>query len=284
MSGFQKLVGFAIRVYRASPLFPHGRKFLAGLLARFSPPGQRVQKTIDGLTYDLDLTEVIDASLFYYGTFEKEIERLIDDLAKPGQTVLDIGANVGYHTVRLSRNVGPGGRVIAIEPTSAACLRLRKNLELNACQNVSVQALALSDREEGIREVSFQSNFPVDGDPVIVPEMLRLTSLDLLLAELGVSGVGFIKLDVDGYEEKVLLGSREMLRRDQPVLVLEVMPPAAGEPCRALQLLEELGYTFLSETRQPVPNASTSTAWLNGALPVNFVALPAGRTLPPKPA
>ncbi|MBS0658733.1 MAG: FkbM family methyltransferase [Verrucomicrobia bacterium] len=270
----QKLIGFGIRVYRSSPFFPHGRKFFASILAKISPAGNRVQKTIDGLTYDLDLSEVIDTSLYYYGTFEKEIERLIDDYTQPGQTVLDIGANVGYHTVRLARNVGPQGRVVAIEPTSAACVRLRRNLELNRCTNVDVQALALSDREEGVREVAFQSNFPVDGEPLIVPEMLRLTSLDVLLPELGVSDLGFIKLDVDGYEEKVLLGALATLRRDRPVLVLEVMPPAAGGPSRPLGLLQELGYSFYTEDRQPVP--ATGHAW-QGPLPVNFLALPPGR-------
>ena len=274
------LIGVAMRLYRRSPLWPHAGKYLAALLARFSPRGKRVQKTIDGLTYELDLNEVIDSSLYYAGSFEKNLEDLMDALVKPGMTVLDIGANVGCHTVRFARNVSPAGRVIAVEPTAAAGRRLRRNVELNGFRNVQIHPVGLSDREEGLRQVSFQSSYPLNGRLVVVEETVRLTSLDLLLEENAVTGVSFIKLDVDGHEEAVIRGALQTLRRDAPTLVVEVTPPPdPGAPCAVLAILEGLGYSFRDELRRPVPHASASPAWHNGRSPINLLALPAGKSI-----
>src|SRR5688572_20988587 len=71
----------------------------------------------DGIRWQLDLREGIDFSIYLLGSFEPATVRAYRRIVKPGQTVLDIGANIGAHTLPLARLVGPGGRVIAFEPT-----------------------------------------------------------------------------------------------------------------------------------------------------------------------
>ena len=84
-----------------------------------------------GIYWELDLDEGIDFSIFIFGFFEKETSRALDRLVNKGSVVIDIGANIGAHTLPLARLVGKKGKVYAIEPTKYAYRKLIKNLSLN---------------------------------------------------------------------------------------------------------------------------------------------------------
>jgi SAM-dependent methyltransferase len=85
----------------------------------------------DGIVWQLDLREGIDFAIYLVGGFELRTLRAYRDHVRPGDVVLDIGANVGAHTLPLARLTGRGGRVIAFEPSDFACAKLRRNIELN---------------------------------------------------------------------------------------------------------------------------------------------------------
>ena len=84
-----------------------------------------------GVRWRLDLTEGIDLSIYLLGAFEPATVKLYRRLVKPGDVVLDIGANIGAHVLPLAVLVGDAGRVIAFEPTRYACRKLQANLALN---------------------------------------------------------------------------------------------------------------------------------------------------------
>src|SRR5947208_449992 len=100
-----------MRIYRRSPLYPRWGPILARCLARLRPLDGRglVVKDIGGVRFELDLSEVIDASLYYSQTFEEGAEAVIAELVKPGMMAVDVGANIGYHTFRMARLVGSNG-------------------------------------------------------------------------------------------------------------------------------------------------------------------------------
>ena len=101
-----------MRLYRASPFYPKFGPMLGKLLGLVTrDAGKPVIREIDGVRFELDLREMIDASLFYSGTYEIEAERTITAVLKPGMTAIDIGANIGYHTFRIAKAVGESGRV-----------------------------------------------------------------------------------------------------------------------------------------------------------------------------
>src|SRR6202008_4652242 len=85
-----------------------------------------------GVRWSLDLAEGIDFSIYLLGAFEPSTAATIQKLVKPGDVALDIGANIGAHTLGLARSVGPQGRVFAFEPTDFAFQKLLQNLSLNA--------------------------------------------------------------------------------------------------------------------------------------------------------
>src|SRR5271169_5459592 len=84
-----------------------------------------------GLMWHLDLSEGIDFSIYLLGAFERSTVVTLEKLVKSGDVVMDIGANIGAHTLGLARSVGPSGRVFAFEPTDFAFEKLKRNLALN---------------------------------------------------------------------------------------------------------------------------------------------------------
>ena len=88
--------------------------------------------------------EMINRTLFLYGTFEISETRLIQALLRPGMTFLDVGANIGYYTLIGARLVGPSGNVHAFEPHSRIRERLRENVARNDYQNVVIHGDAIA--------------------------------------------------------------------------------------------------------------------------------------------
>ena len=205
--------------------------------------------TIDGITYELDLTQHIDSSIYHKGSFEPETIALMARLVKPGMTVLDVGANVGSHTFRLAKLVGPTGQVIAFEPMRWAYGKLCRNAQLNSFSNVTLEKIAIGN-ENGTLRAAFRTRWSIDGssdEPE--QENVVIMRLDDYLTSRGVKPVDFIKLDVDGYEYKVLQGAVDTLRSSAPLIVMEfatwTLERVGDEASEMLDYLELLGYEFL---------------------------------------
>src|ERR1700744_4645117 len=101
-----------------------------GARALFWRPDRQVGVS-DGVRFDLDLAEGIDFAIYLGGVFERGTAQALSRLVEPSSLVVDIGANIGAHTLRLARLVGPQGRVLAFEPTDFAFQKLQRNLALN---------------------------------------------------------------------------------------------------------------------------------------------------------
>jgi FkbM family methyltransferase len=207
---------------------------------------------IDGITYDLDLTQDIDSNLYFKGCHEPWTTAFINNSVKPGMVALDIGANVGAHALRLAKLVGPAGRVIAFEPMSWAFAKLKRNASLNAGFNLTLENIGLADFE-GTRRLKIASRVPLDpGKGDFDEEDIRLMRLDDYLSERPVERVDFIKIDVDGMDYKVLRGAAASLRRYRPLMIAELAPAYLAKygdsPAALLELLSSLAYEFSLET------------------------------------
>jgi len=199
---------------------------------------------LDGMTFDLDLGESIDLRL-YLRRFEPEVAAALRREARPGMTALDIGANVGAHTLLLASLVGPSGRVIAFEPTDYAWQKLRRNLSLNRMPWITAVKAALADCDVGGQRVDFRASWRTDGGRHDGESIVDFVRLDDWCAENGVTKIDLVKVDVDGNEYPAFAGARAILARSRPVVVMEVVSPHFDDPDRnPLRVLEELGYEF----------------------------------------
>jgi FkbM family methyltransferase len=221
----------------------------------------------EGISWRLDLKEGIDFGIFL-GLYERSTKLAIRRWVRTGFTVLDIGANIGTHSLELARQAGATGAVFAFEPTLFAYSKLLDNLALNAGLALTVKAerlfLAAADNRPAMDQV--YSSWPLvhldglhathgglsqstDGVPII--------SLDSYLKRAGVQGVDFIKLDVDGFECEVLEGAKACLEKFRPTILMELAPYCLREHGASLERLIDLlrlrGYRFAKLNGQELP-------------------------------
>jgi FkbM family methyltransferase len=185
----------------------------------------------------------IGRELDVYGEFQEKQAALFRAVVKPRQVVVDLGANIGGHTIPLAHHVGSGGQVIAIEPQRVAHTMLCGNIALNALANV-LPIRAASGSKSGTSRLpdidpTQENNFGgvsligVDsggGDEVSV----------IPLDQLKLSACGFIKVDVEGMELDVLHGAIQTISRCRPVLFVENDRPESS--AALISFLLGLGY------------------------------------------
>jgi FkbM family methyltransferase len=190
------------------------------------------------LFYDNDT--YIGKSLDVSGVYSEEEILLWQQIVKPGHTVIEVGANIGAHTVWFSKAVGPSGRVIAVEPQRQLFHMLCGNLALNEVKNTSATFAALGAACGTVPvphiEYGKPGNFggvSLGGDGEAVP-VLPLDTLNI--------NPDFMKIDVEGMEADVLRGARETIERCRPVLYVENDRKEKSE--ELVELIRDLGYVL----------------------------------------
>ena len=163
---------------------------------------------------------------FAYGTWEPAVTKILQTQVRPGMTVLDIGAHVGYYTLLLAKCVGPAGRVFSFEPMPRNFARLTENIRLNSLSQVTPLQTAILARSATL-EVNAPEAEPYSGSISLyedygAPRVRALaTSLDEF-AEGSFNRLDFIKLDVEGAETEVLEGGEGTVLRFRPVFLIEL--------------------------------------------------------------
>lgn len=176
--------------------------------------------TDDGLTLDLDLHTAFDPLYSIVG--EEDYEREPGFSLVPGMTVIDLGANLGVFATRAAKRVGAAGRVIAVEPHPDNFARLKANAERNGLARLECVQAAAGDREGTVPLYVHERGINhslVRGSGKSVP--VRLTTVDALVKERGLTRVDFLKVDIEGVVPEALRGATETLKRFRPLIALE---------------------------------------------------------------
>lgn len=162
------------------------------------------------------------------GAVELPVQEALAALLRPGDMVLDVGANVGFLSVIAARLVGPGGRVVAFEPVPANARQVRRNARLNGFTNIDIVTSAVGDHTGRARLVLArfagggalrEAGAPPDACGEID---VAITTLDGWLAAQGNPAPALVKIDVEGAEPAVLRGLAATLARVTPALLVEV--------------------------------------------------------------
>lgn len=252
--------------------------------------GKQVVVRRGGVRWCLDLDEGIDFSIYLLGAFERSTVATLRALVKPGDVVLDIGANIGAHTLGLAKNTGATGKVYAFEPADFAFQKLLRNLALNPeleqCTQAS-QVMLGSGAEEPRAGVyaswpleKMDSVHPKHRGRFVSTQGASVDTLDGFVARHSIGRINLIKMDVDGHELPVLQGGRSVLREQRPIIVMEMSPYVHAEEQNSfgamIELLKELRYKIEdARNRKTLPlDAPALERMIPDGASINVVALP----------
>lgn len=206
-------------------------------------PAAKMYETRDGPMLGLQGDTYVTRSLEVYGELCPLERRLLAQLVKPGMTVVEVGANIGAHTVALARECAPGP-LYAFEPQQRIFQIMCANLALNDVGNVIALPEACGEAEGHamIPPINYAGPGNFGGvslrpdSPEAAGQRVRVRTLD----SLSLSSLDLLKVDVEGFEPQVLRGARETIQRCRPFLYVENdRPKQQGE---VIALMAGMGY------------------------------------------
>jgi len=216
--------------------------------------------------FDLHIDDWIQENLFFINEYEAGEMKLMKRFLKPGDVFIDIGANIGLHTLFASAIVSNRGMVFSFEPFSENYNLLQHNISLNNASNVVAERIAVSDLKQQI-DIRYDTSHANSGmASAYLPgfsqyETVDSISLDEYLFYHQIERVNFIKIDIEGGEYPALSGMRETLKKFNPIILLEInkeilsFTPYAEKDI--IDFLKSMGYTSGGLTDDNIPPLST---------------------------
>lgn len=201
--------------------------------------------------------------------FEDEI-KFLRKLLKPGQNVIDVGANYGVYTLSMAKTIGSTGSLWAFEPTSSTAALLREGVKTNGFRHVCVEQCALSNRsgtaQLALSDQSEMNSLVHTGQQATNSETVALTTLDESMHKYTWSNIDFMKLYAEGEESNILDGGSQFLSSMSPLIQYEIK---VGEEIN-FNLVEEFERRGYSSYRL-VPGLNVLVAFDRKAVPDGYL-------------
>jgi FkbM family methyltransferase len=223
-------------IYEGFPQ-PAAQKLFAGV-------GMRLYNGPYGLYAPLEIIED-------FKQFEPISQQAFKDAVKPGMTIVDVGANIGYYTLLAGKLSGASGRVNAVEPCPGNLAFLERNIKLSKLKNITIHPYAAGEtfqkREFHVTDISVDHGFYAHPYATTV-NMIEVTQLPL--DELIKSRVDLAKIDVEGAEIEVLNGMKSIVNRSGSLVLFDEWSPdfmrsAGREPSELFDRLRALGFQHI---------------------------------------
>jgi FkbM family methyltransferase len=234
------------------------------------------------------------------GAYEPQELAVLSRLARNSKIIIDVGANIGWYAIQLSRIAGEATRVFCFEPVPSTRARLARNVELNGLeQRIRIFDFGLGDKAgtvefflpaiSGSVAASARNLHP---EEQTVRLSVRLEPLDDVAAREQIERVDLIKCDVEGAELQVLRGARRIIERDNPVIFLEMLRKWSRHfdyhPNDIIQLLRQSGYRCWAVGDGPVreidavgeDTRETNYLFLHGSHKDEMAAIVDGSVMP----
>ena len=240
--------GLKRAIYRFRPL---ARLLRKGLNSSVPQGVARVTVAAGGLKgaqMDLDMRIEKD---YWLGTYELELQRAIKHFVKPGMTAFDVGANIGYISLLLSRAVGTDGKVLSVEalPANVKCLQGHAALNPFAA-NVTVLHAAVVDASKAVTFLVHSStsmgkavgSAGRSDEKYAIEITVDGVSLDDIVYKRGLPAPDIIKMDIEGGEVLAMQGMKRLLQEKRPLMMIELHGHEAAQA--VWKTLYSAGYTF----------------------------------------
>ena len=220
-----------------------------------------------------------------YGEWAQGELNLLFDLIDVGNTVIDVGAFMGTHTIAFARHVGPEGQVYAFEPHPISFGLLRLNVEQNDLSNVKLFNVALSDytgtinsHKANLADTDSPGSFSLLTEVDVAAESSGIAIDVMTLDQFDIDRCHLMKVDVEGMELNVLKGSAKTLRRFRPLVFAECLSLHNG--WQIVLFMRDNGFeAFLHNERAFNPDNFKKNAsnFLGDARETNIVFVPTNR-------
>jgi FkbM family methyltransferase len=229
----------------------------------------------------VDLRTAHGRRVFAYGFCEPSA-RAMQSLLRPGDVVIDGGANIGLFTLLAAALVGSGGRVIACEPSPPTMDLLRENVDYNRLDWVQLREVAIAETNGRLSMRVFEpgsghSSFAPLSAEASAEVDVEVTTLDEIAASVG-GRVSLVKLDIEGAELRALRGATGLLTGSRPDFIIELEPEhLKRQGCSVAEmqeLFENAGYVGYSIAEVP---KRLPEKWIRPAGDPNVVVRPRER-------
>lgn len=229
----------------------------------FYPLDSKRQAHRDGVSYVLDVSRMLDHSIYFYDLTDVAWSNLFQIL-KPDFNIIDAGANIGYLTLQFSKRC-PEGTVFSFEPDTENFESLSQNVARNTFANVKTLQIALGEKRSSGALFKVYKNNPGANrilneapENAYAQEVVAITSIDELDREdYFKKKIHLIKIDVEGFEWFVLKGAVNLITRNRPILFVELADEnLQGQGYSSKELvhyIEQLGYRVVdAKTLRPL--------------------------------
>ena len=176
--------------------------------------------------------------------------REIAPYVKPGHSIVDVGANLGFMSGIFSKLTGSAGHIYSFEPSPATYAKLQETVRANHYSNVITYNVGCGTEESTMTLFCPSSS----GNATLLPgenlkrsplkeQSVRIVRLDDFLSPV-LDRLDFLKIDTEGFEPQVLGGAIGLLKRFKPVIYIELGSLYSDSSVKALEILRDLGYTL----------------------------------------
>lgn len=187
---------------------------------------EKIDKPINGnFKLKLNTNNFIDSCIYYTGDYEPYLKFHYKKIINPGDVVLDVGANIGFHSLYFAELTGLTGKVFSFEPIHLNFEALIHNIGLNNFPQIIPNQIALGNENNSI-SIHLNQDQQNPGAFTLLAEGAKNYTIncekgDDFLHNLGINKVNFIKIDVEGYEYEVLKGLKNTIVNYRPVINFE---------------------------------------------------------------
>lgn len=192
----------------------------------------------------------IGRNLISYGEWEPDIRNLLQKIVTPGMKTLDVGANIGAHTLLLSKLVGENGKVYAFEPNKINHDMLLFSAIYNRCFNIDIYQYGCDDKESVLyMENKWSNQDKEENYGCIVLKDTPYGENDVKIQSITIDSlnieIDFAKVDAEYMEKQVINGMRKTIERCKPIIIVEIHP---DEIPVMRELFDELKYSLTQVT------------------------------------
>ncbi len=220
------------------------------------PAGSLQNCKVDGINFQLDISDTVDHTNYF--NVDEPSQQLLYQYVQRGMVVIDIGANIGVTALNFAKRVSPLGKVFSFEPSAYNYQKAAMNISLNNFLNITLINQGLGNEKTTAFLYNVNPNNRgmqrllnvEDSNSVYEKTAVEIDTLDCSMQKFSIAKPSLIKIDVEGYEYKVIQGGKETIRKYKPALFIELdddnLREQGSNAAELVQLLHQLQYKIIN--------------------------------------